>query len=100
MLKSTCRQSDIVARLGGDEFVCVLNNTDASEATALCRRIHEAVGRIKVDACQITVSIGLAVKPDDRQIALPDMLKLADQCLYIVKENGRNASHMMIANAA
>jgi diguanylate cyclase (GGDEF)-like protein len=100
VLKSICRESDIVARLGGDEFVCVLNNTDASEATALCNRIHEAVAGIMVDVCQITVSIGLAVKPHDKQISLPDMLKLADQCLYTVKENGRNASHMMMADAA
>lgn len=100
VLKSTCRKSDIVARLGGDEFVCVLNNTDASEATALCNRLHEAVAGIRVNACQIKVSIGLAVKPHDRQITLPDMLKLADQCLYIVKENGRNASHMVTVNVA
>lgn len=100
VLKSTCRQSDIVARLGGDEFVCVLNNTDGSEASALCNRIHEAVAGIRVGECRITVSIGLAVKPHDKEIAFPDLLKLADQCLYIVKENGRNASHMMTANAA
>jgi diguanylate cyclase (GGDEF)-like protein len=100
VLKSTCRENDIVARLGGDEFVCVLNNTDTSEATALCNRIHEAVAGIRVNACQITVSIGLAIKPHNRQVALPDMLSLADQCLYIVKENGRNACHMLKVNAA
>lgn len=100
VLKSTCRESDIVARLGGDEFVCLFNNTDASEAIVLCNRIHEAVAGIMVNECRVTVSIGLAVKPHDRQMALPDMLQLADQCLYVAKENGRNASHMMTANAA
>ncbi|MGH1459805.1 MAG: GGDEF domain-containing protein [Paracoccaceae bacterium] len=100
VLKSTCRENDIVARLGGDEFVCILNNSDACEASALCQRIHEAVSQIRVDACQITVSIGVAVKPLGSKMALPDMLKLADQCLYMVKEKGRNASHVMTANAA
>ncbi len=99
-LKSTCRENDLVARLGGDEFVCLLNNVEAGEAGALCQRIHEAVGRISVGACQITVSIGLAVKPVGAKMTLPDMLKLADQCLYIVKQNGRNASHTMTASAA
>jgi diguanylate cyclase (GGDEF)-like protein len=100
VLKSTCRENDIVARLGGDEFVCVLNNTDTSEATALCNRIQEAVAGIRVNACQITVSIGLVIKPHNRQVAFPEMLSLADQCMYIVKENGRNACHMLKVNAA
>ncbi len=100
VLKSTCSESDIVARLGGDEFVCVLNNTDTSEATPLCRRINEAIAGTMVGACQFTVSIGLAVKSHETQMTLPDMLKLADQCLYVVKENGRNAFHVVTANAA
>ncbi len=100
VLKSTCRESDIVARMGGDEFVCVLNNTDAAGAGALCERIHEVLASTMVDICPLTVSIGLAVKPSDTQMAFPDVLKLADQSLYTVKKNGRNATHMVIANSA
>lgn len=100
VLTSTCRANDIVARMGGDEFVCVLNNTEAKYAGALCARIHEAVARTTVQGCRFTVSIGLAVKPHDVQMEFSEVLKLADQCLYKVKENGRNASHMMTAKAA
>lgn len=100
VLKLTCRKNDVVSRLGGDEFVCVLNRTDSFEANALCERLHEAIARTMVDGCQFTVSIGLAVKPHAAQMDFPDVLKLADQCLYIAKENGRNTSHMMTANAA
>ncbi|MFS4580442.1 GGDEF domain-containing protein [Phaeobacter sp. C3_T13_0] len=99
VLRSVCRESDIMARLGGDEFVCVLINTDEAEASALCHRIHEAVAGIGVKTCQITVSIGFSVKPNGAQMALSDMLKLADQCLYVVKRNGGNASHTRRANA-
>lgn len=99
-LKWTCRKSDIVARLGGDEFVCVLNNTDARDAGALCDRIHETVARTMPDTCPFTVSIGLAVKPRDAQIGFPDILKLADQALYTVKGNGRNTTHIVTASAA
>ncbi len=99
-LRRTCRKSDIVARMGGDEFVCVLGNTDAADAAALCRRIHEEVAQTQVGACHFTVSMGIAVKPFDTEIPFADVLKLADQCLYNVKENGRNASHLMTAHVA
>ena len=99
-LKWTCRESDIVARLGGDEFVCVLNNTDATDAGALCDRVHETVAKTMVDKCMFTVSIGLAAKPRDAEMSFPDVLKLADQALYTVKHNGRNSTHIATANAA
>lgn len=98
-LKSTCRESDILARMGGDEFVCVLNWTDASDAQAVCRRLHEAVASIRVDTSPLTISIGLAVKPRHIHLAFLDVLKLADQALYNVKKNGRSATNMIIADA-
>ncbi|BES72484.1 hypothetical protein RE428_35020 [Marinobacter nanhaiticus D15-8W] len=92
-LQGCVREEDSVARLGGDEFVVLLSEVTGSDAAAtvaenilrrLCQRIR--LGEHEVG---VTVSIGLAMIPDDSEDAT-SLMKYADLAMYRAKEMGRN----------
>jgi diguanylate cyclase (GGDEF)-like protein len=98
------REGDVVARLGGDEFGVLLADLhDASEATAVARRILGALGgplAVGEDQIPVGASIGIAVWPcpaaargakKSRQGPLPrldDLLHDADTVMYVAKSRG------------
>ncbi|MCG8311687.1 MAG: sensor domain-containing diguanylate cyclase [Pseudomonadales bacterium] len=88
------RPPDVGIRYGGEEFVVMLPNTNMEGAIAVAEKIRKAfVNEVIADdqnSVTITVSIGIASEiPPDRE-GHEKMLKLADDRLYMAKENGRN----------
>jgi predicted signal transduction protein with EAL and GGDEF domain len=101
-LLACVRRSDTVSRLGGDEFVILLSEIRHAEDAAIsAARILQALGephRIDEHELYLTVSIGIAIFPDDGTEA-EVILKNADFAMYEAKENYRNTyrffeSHM------
>jgi len=94
-LRESCRSSDVVARYGGEEFALILPGVMSGRATELLERIRRVLavqaihlpGRAK--AASLTVSIGVALWPDDGQNPA-EVLRCADQRLYQAKEQGRD----------
>jgi diguanylate cyclase (GGDEF)-like protein len=60
----SCRSIDTVARYRGDEFAIILPETSAKEADAVGRRICERLSKDR-EKPSLSVSIGIAVYPDD-----------------------------------
>ncbi|MBW7902809.1 MAG: EAL domain-containing protein [Rhodocyclaceae bacterium] len=93
-LRDCVRETDTISRLGGDEFLIAI--TDARNAQAVNRtsdKILEALARpFVLDGRELTntVSIGIAVWPDDGD-DFDTLLKKADTALYQAKSAGRNA---------
>ncbi len=95
---SCLRASDIVgrwtaARLGGDEFIVVLPEIASEYAAALvAQRIADTVAQpltIEGHQIQTTLSIGIAVYPQDGQSG-EELLKNADMAMYAAKNAGQN----------
>jgi diguanylate cyclase (GGDEF)-like protein/PAS domain S-box-containing protein len=92
-LKSRIRKMDTLARTGGEEFTAIiggLSHPDDAEkiATSL---LHAFETPLELEECaeRVTVSIGVALYPDDGQT--PDALRrLSDDALYQAKRHGRN----------
>ena len=91
--RRTLRESDIVARFGGEEFVILLPESSIENAFRVAERLRIKISKLVVkneqnENVQFTVSIGLvsSTVTDD----IPEMLKMADESLYVAKENGRN----------
>lgn len=87
------RETDIVARIGGEEFAILLPETGIDDAGAAAERLlkHIEESDLQCDGqnLTVTVSIGIAeAQPGMRDIG--DLLKAADQALYIAKRTGRN----------
>jgi diguanylate cyclase (GGDEF)-like protein len=82
-------KTQLAARVGGEEFFLLF--TDAEQAAALCEsfrtRIEQSTLKFKEFAINFTISIGITrILP----AGLDEMLKLADENLYIAKKTGRN----------
>jgi len=93
IIKDSLRSVDDAARYGGDEFILLLSEAGKDQALKVAERIRslvtmETLNRA-VDGVVVTVSIGLAVFPDDGET--PEaIIASADRALYHAKRNGRN----------
>ncbi len=85
--------SSVMARLAGDEFTILLpRTTDGSDAQKVARRILELLKEpfmINKQELYVTVSIGIALYPDDGT-NVDDLMKNADIAMYHAKKSGRN----------
>lgn len=92
-LKDCVRREDTIARLGGDEFAILLVNIESSSIVGLiAEKVISAVRKpviLPEQKIQITVSVGIAVCPDDASDA-NDLVKNSDIAMYSAKSSGRN----------
>jgi diguanylate cyclase (GGDEF)-like protein len=85
------RQSDVIARFGGDEFVVVMPGTHRHDALEIAERLRKHVQitlreNLQYDA---TISGGVSEFNQPDRVS-DDILKRADQGLYLSKRAGRN----------
>jgi diguanylate cyclase (GGDEF)-like protein/PAS domain S-box-containing protein len=93
LLHTHTRQGDIACRYGGEEFVVVMPGASPEAARRRAegwRTAFEAT-RIPFGAAevQVTLSLGIAAFPLHGHAA-DELLRFADQALYIAKSEGRN----------
>ena len=92
-LKSKIRKVDTIARTGGEEFTAVVSGlnkaSDAEKVAASLMRVFEAPVELPFGALGVTVSVGVAVYPDDA-IDGTTLRRLSDEAMYRAKRAGRN----------
>ena len=81
-------------RFGGEEFVVLLPNASASIGQRKAEELRAKIERLTVryadsDLPRITISVGVATFPDAGSAPL-EVLKVADNALYVAKSQGRN----------
>jgi two-component system cell cycle response regulator len=95
-VRAEVREVDLVARYGGEEFVVVLPETDRQGAEHIADRICERVRSRPLHAAgvevRLTVSVGVAVLPDDGTTPSA-LIRAADDALYAAKAAGRDRWH-------
>lgn len=93
VLKSVVGTRGKVGRIGGDEFFAILDiEGDEESLRPILKAIRshiEFAYSDKIQSLRLTTSIGTCTYPRDAQ-NYDDLFKLADKCLYIAKEKGRN----------
>jgi diguanylate cyclase (GGDEF)-like protein len=99
-LQKVLRESDTLARFGGDEFVSVLTGLDKAED---CKPVLErfllaaskpvTVGDVVLN---VSASIGVTLYPQDN-VDTDQLLRHADQAMYVAKELGKNRYHIFDA---
>jgi two-component system, cell cycle response regulator len=89
---SSVRPYDSIGRYGGEEFLVIAPGCGLPEMVELAERIRELVSAqaVQVDhvAIPTTISIGLAAACDNPKPS--EVLKAADEALYMAKKEGRN----------
>ncbi len=94
-ISSCVRESDSVARFGGDEFTVILmevGDTGNIERVSQCilQKLAEPF-HLRDEVVYISASIGITMYPNDA-VNVEDLLKNADQAMYVAKSKGRNQS--------
>jgi len=93
-LRDFARTDDFVCRLGGDEFLVICPGTPLAGAMLLAEKLRAAVNTLRVKAgageWKGSISAGAAAR-EARMKGADELLKAADEGLYVAKRNGRNA---------
>lgn len=101
LLKIETRAHDVVARIGGEEFVILIYDLSPDKVYKVAERIRERIAAeafflSDVTSIQVTTSIGIA---HGSALPIESMSDLADTALYQAKDNGRNRTVLVHANA-
>jgi diguanylate cyclase (GGDEF)-like protein len=110
-LSTLFSKDGVVARWGGEEFLALLPTRNVAEAADLASRVLGAVSNnpVVVDgkAIEVTISAGvcrLRLAMTDREAVWDEVLRFADEALYMAKQHGRNRAfaltHVLDASAA
>jgi diguanylate cyclase (GGDEF)-like protein len=93
VLDHSKRINDAVGRYGGEEFAIVLENTGDAGGRLVADRLRKHISDLPLRGAtgtfRVTVSVGLAVYPDNGGTT-EELVQRADNALYQAKNNGRN----------
>lgn len=93
-IKQTVRLDDIPSRFGGEEFTVLLPDTDKNSAFLAAERLRHIVQAMRVPweppLPQITISLGIFTFDKNTHLSSQDVIKRADEALYLSKKRGRN----------
>ena len=93
-VKSHLRKIDLLFRYGGEEFIALLPGAGREDAERTAERIREVIAESEHTMedgkeIKVTISIGGCVFPTDAQSEI-DLLRRADNALYLSKREGKN----------
>ncbi|MDR0388731.1 MAG: GGDEF domain-containing protein [Spirochaetaceae bacterium] len=95
-LKTCVRTEDIPSRFGGEEFTVLLPETDKDTAWIVAERLRIQISKMTVPWMPplppVTVSIGVVTFTEKDKACPDEIIKRADEALYLSKERGRNRS--------
>ena len=90
-MRKLTRQTDVVARLGGDEFALLLCECDAEAASRAVKNFGRSLtNAVQEHGWNVSFSIGARTFREPAE-SVDRMVKLADELMYEVKKNGKNA---------
>lgn len=96
IIRENLREGDLASRYGGEEFTVMLNNTGKDIALDVAERIRRAIEQFDFSFndthMHVTISSGVTVFDVDKNPIkrANKLVSLADQGLYLSKQNGRN----------
>jgi diguanylate cyclase (GGDEF)-like protein/PAS domain S-box-containing protein len=92
------REPHHVARIGGDEFAIILGHLRPDGAyTIPIQRLLQTIAEpleIAPHTFHLTASIGIALYPQSTRIEAEQLLRQADQAMYLAKLAGKNRFHL------
>jgi two-component system cell cycle response regulator len=93
-LNDSVRRYDFIGRYGGEEFLIVLSDCDFSSANRkaerLCRRISGTPIAVGANESRLTASIGVTTRLPGQKASAEELIRRADEALYLAKRQGRN----------
>ena len=86
------RSNDFIGRQGGEEFLALIDDIEIDEITQIAERVRKSIesGVINVEGTEIKITVSGGIAHSSEKIERDDLINLADERLYLAKENGRN----------
>ena len=98
VIKNGVRGDDIPSRFGGEEFTVLLPHTDKLTVWSVAERLRTSVAEMQVlldnPLPPVTISIGIYTFDNNTGGDVTNIIRRADEALYISKERGRNRCTM------
>lgn len=92
ILKENIRETDVVGRYGGEEFLIMLTETNLNKGFEVAEKIRQVIQFTEFTGkIHLTVSIGIEAYNGEN---ISELIKKADNKLYVVKNSGRNKTAM------
>ncbi|MDR0494025.1 MAG: sensor domain-containing diguanylate cyclase [Treponema sp.] len=96
VIRQSVRDNDVPSRFGGEEFTIILSHTEVDAAKMVAERLRVSVSEMSVPweipLPQVTISLGVFTFDQDSKLEPTEILRRADEALYISKYRGRNCS--------
>jgi diguanylate cyclase (GGDEF)-like protein/PAS domain S-box-containing protein len=90
VLQRSVRLSDVLARIGGEEFVILVPETSLDHTLELAGKVRRSIesSALLPHGAKVTISFGIAEL--DENVSIDELMRRADEALYLAKSNGRN----------
>ncbi len=91
-----CGTIDICCRYGGEEFAIIMPDLQLHNAVKVAERLRKAIEKNgftfngKKIELQVTISLGVAAMQGGEELSPEELVKKADDAMYLSKKNGRN----------
>ncbi len=91
-IKQSIRMSDACFRHGGDEFSLLLPGTDLDAARVVAEKLRILIQEMPIllEANELHITASLGVATSDETDSVERMVRIADERMYLSKNNGRN----------
>jgi len=103
-MQQVLREGDTLARIGGDEFIAILINLNGLDhCTPLLQRLLAAAAlplQRKGQSLQVTASLGVTFYPQASDVEGDQLVRQADQAMYLAKQAGRSRYQVFDAEQA
>jgi two-component system cell cycle response regulator len=94
IVKGSVRKEELFARYGGEEFLIVLPETTRENGRLVAERIRQLVDhhpfQYEGKSYHVTISVGVATTNGDELLTPHELIRQADEKLYLAKNSGRN----------
>jgi two-component system, cell cycle response regulator len=94
VVKKTVRREELFARYGGEEFALVWPETTRDKAVYISEQIRDLVAKHSFSyagkSFPLSISLGVVTIEGGSNVSLTDLIRQADEKLYLAKQSGRN----------
>lgn len=92
LIKASFQPEEILVRLGGDEFAVVIPRANATAMQAACQRLYNQLQEYnqQQQGIPLSISVGWAMGSPNNIRDIEEMIKKADQLMYVEKERNHS----------